>query len=185
MSRSLILLLALVAPAWTPTASAEPVACATLPGNLAVPAIYLAHVQQLIAQSPTLRRQCLVIAAAPGVTVAIRPAAGRLTANCRARTEFTRTRAGVLRAVVDLPVSRDFTELLAHELEHVIEQIEGIDLARLAGRAGSGVWTTGPNVFETARAMSVGRHAAREGRRCVDPFGAACGQAPVVLASND
>lgn len=184
MSRSLILLLALVAPVWTPTAWAEPVACATLPANIAVPAVYQARVQQLLAQSPTLRRQCLAIASAPEVTVAIRPA-GRLTANCRARTEFVRTGAGFLRAVVDLPVSRDFAELLAHELEHVVEQIEGINLEQLAGRTGSGVWATGSNAYETARAMSVGRRAAREVRLCADPFDAACADALVLLASKD
>lgn len=184
MSRSLILLLALVAPAWAPAAWAEPVACATLPGNIAVPAVYQARVQQLIAQSPTLRRQCLVIASTPDVAVAIRPA-GRMSAHCRARTEFVRTRSGVLRATVDLPVSRDFTELLAHELEHVIEQIEGIDLERLAVRADSGVWTTGPNAYETSRATRVGRRAAREVRLCADPFDAACREALVMLAAND
>lgn len=184
MSRSLILLLALLAPVWAPTAWAEPVVCATLPENITVPAVYQARVQQLIAQSPTLRRQCLAIASAPDVVVAIRPA-GRLSANCRARTAFVRTRSGVLRAVVDLPVSRDFTELLAHELEHVVEQIEGINLERLAVRADSGVWTTGPNAYETTRAMRVGLRAAREVGLCADPFDAACGQALVVLASKD
>jgi hypothetical protein len=183
MSRFIVLLALLatlrVSPAW-----ADPLTCSTVPDNMAVASVYLAHVQQLIAQSPTLRRQCAVIASTPEVTVVIR-AAMRMSPGRRAYTEFMRTGRGELRAVVDLPVSRDFAELLAHELEHVVEQIEGIDLAKRAARGDRGVWATGPNSYETVRATRIGRHVAREVRRCADPFSSSCEQAPVLLAATD
>lgn len=183
MSRSVVLL-ALVATLRVSPAWADPLLCSTVPGNMAVSSVYQAHVQQLLAQSPTLRQQCRVIASTPDVVVVIR-AAVRMSPGRRAYTEFIRTGRGQLRAVVDLPVSRDFAELLAHELEHVVEQIEGIDLQQRAARGDRSVWATGPNSYETIRAMRVGRHVAHEVRRCADPFSPSCEQTPTLLAATD
>jgi hypothetical protein len=58
----------------------------------------------------------------------------------------------------------DFMELLAHELEHVIEQLDGIDLAAKAALARSGVRTCVDGTFETNRAARVGSLVAVEAR---------------------
>ena len=47
-----------------------------------------------------------------------------------------------------------YVEAIAHELEHVLEQVEGTDLARLARQRVDGVVDLGGQ-DETARAQSV------------------------------
>jgi hypothetical protein len=54
-----------------------------------------------------------------------------------------------------------YVEYLAHELEHVLEQIEGLDLVRLKRQRVDGAEHVGGQ-HETARARSVGRTVARE-----------------------
>lgn len=183
MTRCLVLLLALVAPAVMPsTAAAQTAACTTLPANIVVPAVSHQWIEDLIARSPTLQRQCRIIAAADDVIVSL-SSVRRAAAWCRARTSFTRDRAGLIRAAIDIPVSADFAELLAHELEHVIEQLEGINLRRLARARDSGVWEVAPNVFETARAIDAGTLAAGEAVACGGRAGG-CGRVLLVAATD-
>lgn len=56
-----------------------------------------------------------------------------------------------------LPPSTDHSELLAHEFEHILEQIEGLDLRTLARIRGSGVREIQYDRFESDRAQGVGR----------------------------
>ena len=45
---------------------------------------------------------------------------------------------------------------IAHEFEHLVEQLDGLDLRVLAaGRRG--VWRSAPDTFETERAIAAGR----------------------------
>ena len=53
-------------------------------------------------------------------------------------------------------------EYLAHEIEHVLEQVDGVDLHRSARGGLEGVQETQSSVFETARAIAIGRVVARE-----------------------
>ena len=54
----------------------------------------------------------------------------------------------------------DAAELIAHELEHILEQLDGVDLQ---AQAGNGVvWKAGDGAFETRRAIEAGRRVARE-----------------------
>jgi hypothetical protein len=53
-------------------------------------------------------------------------------------------------------------ELIGHEFEHLLEQIEGLDLKRLARVKGSGVRVLEGRVFETDRAQAAGRLVAAE-----------------------
>jgi hypothetical protein len=183
MTRCLVLLLVLVAPASMPsTVAAQTPACTTLPANIVVPAVSHQWIEDLIATSPTLQRQCGLIAEAEHVVVRV-ASLRRVGAWCRARTSFTRDRVGRLRAAIDIPVSVDFAELLAHELEHVVEQIEGVNLRRLARVRDSGVREVGPNVFETTRATEAGLMAAGEVIAC----GAGqrgCGRVLMVAATD-
>lgn len=183
MTRCLVLLLALAAPAAMPsTAAAQTPVCATLPANIVVPAVSHQWIVDLIARSPTLQRQCRIIATADDVIVRL-SSMRRVTALCRARTSFARDRTGLIRAAIDIPVSIDFPELLAHELEHVIEQIEGINLRRMARDRDSGVWQVAPNVFETTRAIDAGTLAAGEAMACGGPE-PGCGRV-ILLAAKD
>ena len=63
-------------------------------------------------------------------------------------------------AQVYLKPSLDAPEFIAHELEHILEQLDGVDLQ---AQAGNGVvWKAGDGAFETRRAIEAGRRVARE-----------------------
>jgi hypothetical protein len=182
MKCRLVLLLVFVAPALLPSvAAAQAPVCAALPANIVVSAAYLGWIEDLIARSPTLQRQCLAIASAPDLVV--RLSSGRRTGHCRARTLFTR-QGRSLRASIDIPVSIDFPELLAHEFEHVLEQLEGLNLRRLARLRNSGVREVGRNVFETIRATDAGLRVVGELMACAGSS-ADCVDEVLVLAAKD
>ena len=105
----------------------DPIAAAPLPENIHVGADLAPVVVELFNRSETFRRQCAIIAAANVrvtivVTVKLRPSVAR------ARATIGPLGQG-LWALIELAPVDAYAELLAHELEHVIEQIEGIDLA--------------------------------------------------------
>jgi hypothetical protein len=58
-------------------------------------------------------------------------------------------------------VPTDLVEIIAHELEHVCEQMEGVDLPSLSRLKGEGVYDLNGH-FETARAIRAGQEATRE-----------------------
>ena len=84
-----------------------------------------------------------------------------IPSRCRAFT-IVRRRGYDIRVDVHLPPSSSLTELVAHEFEHVLEQIEGLDLRRLARVKGSGVHEVEGLAFETDRAQAAGRVVAAE-----------------------
>ena len=57
-------------------------------------------------------------------------------------------------ADVHLRPSSNHAEMLAHEFEHILEQIEGLNLRTLSRVKGSGVREVEYAVFETERAIS-------------------------------
>ena len=136
--------------------------CGQMPENIEVARTLQPVFAQALAQSPTVQRQCQLIAAAPHVRVAVRLQVGRLKAGARAEATISRYEAGALFADIRLPVCVSLIEMLAHELEHVIEQMEGISLSRLADERQSGVARLADGAFETRRAQTAGRAAAHE-----------------------
>jgi hypothetical protein len=58
-------------------------------------------------------------------------------------------------------VPTDIAEIIAHELEHVCEQMEGVDLPALSRRKGVGVYNLNGH-YETVRAIRAGQTATRE-----------------------
>ena len=128
------------------------------PANLVVSRMFRPLVESMLRDSPTFRRQCLRISGAQDLTVRldIRGVPSRL--DVRATTKLTRQEHGRLSAVIDISVRHDVEELIAHEFEHVIEQLDGVDLASWATRPHTGVKSLlyDANVFETTRAKRVG-----------------------------
>ena len=122
-------------------------------------------VMALLRASSTFRRQCARLESAPSLTVTVKRAipAGEGT---RASTKIINAPEKRLYATVHLGPAADESELLAHELEHIIEQLDGVDLAAMAKRNGTGVWNINDTgYFETERAKAVGRQVADELRR--------------------
>lgn len=112
----------------------------------------------LLQQSPTFRQQCQRIAATFVLRVQVRLVPARL--GSRGETTIRRYRAGALRADVLVSFGDDYIELLAHEFEHVLEQVERVSLMKQlsSGQA----WITASGAFETARASEVGTRARQE-----------------------
>jgi hypothetical protein len=131
-----------------------------IPSNLAVTDDFRTQIEHYWAVSPTLRRQLAVIGDARWVVVAVSVSPIALPRFRRAETTISRYDSGFLRAQVVVPPGADFIELLAHELEHVVEQIEGVDLAASV-RGRQGTQDLG-GFFETVRARDAGRAAASE-----------------------
>jgi len=108
--------------------------------------------------SATFRDQCRKLAAARAVVI-VQPS--RETLQAQARIDVTRDGSTLARVRVRSGVRA--VELIAHELEHVLEHIEGVKFLMEAKRPGSGVSLSG-GAFETRRAIDAGRRVDREVR---------------------
>ena len=138
-----------------------------LPINLVVTPFYIPAINRLRRDSPTFRRQCDRIAAAPQLLVTIESEPPRPLLRPAALTQVVRYENGRIRATVRIPASSRTEELIAHELEHVLEQLDGIDLRAKARLRATGVHSCDCGdvkaaVYETARAVSAERRVARE-----------------------
>jgi hypothetical protein len=135
-----------------------------LPCTIRISPVLQPVVGQLLASSPTFRAQVRRIAAAPHVRVVVEPAIGRAGCCTLARTWFRHFSEGGIRAHVEVafPASAtSYAQLLGHEFEHVLEQIERVDVRRLA-REGAGAQEVGDDLFETQRAAQAGLQVADE-----------------------
>lgn len=135
----------------------------TLPSNLHVAPMYRELVESMADHSPTFHGQLVRIATAPRVTVHVEIVQHIIGA--RAMTRMVRQIDG-LTARIEVARFDNVVELIAHELEHVIEQIEEVDLAAGAGLSDTGIYSVATNglVFETVRARRVGIIVAQEVR---------------------
>jgi hypothetical protein len=137
---------------------------ATIPPNIHVAANVRPIFQNLLALSSTLLHQTQLIGLAPHVRVFIRLV--RPTgALWRAKGTIARHEEGALVAEFEIPVTTELVELISHELEHVIEQMEGVNLAVLATMRGRLAYRDESGRFETARAVAAGQAAAEEVRQ--------------------
>jgi hypothetical protein len=128
------------------------------PCRLVVQPPLLNVVQDAWQRSPTLQGQCRKLADARAV---VQFEWGKAETYARAATRIGRDSKGVIVAMVSVPPVSGVIELVAHEIEHVLEWVEGRDLPGEARRGGSGVWEAFGG-FETQRAIDIGRQAARE-----------------------
>jgi hypothetical protein len=130
-----------------------------LPPNLVAPEVLRPLLTRMWRSSATFRRQCAQLAEHPEVT--IRVALDPRTTHGRALSRVARREADLSASVqIEMRDPTRYIEYLAHELEHVLEQIEGLDLVRLKRQRVDGVEHVGGQ-HETARARSVGRTVAR------------------------
>jgi hypothetical protein len=135
----------------------------TLAPNVTVTPLYQPMVQEMLRRSPTFRRQYERIANAVGLTVEVGSEPPR--AKAAAWTTIQRPGADVMHAIVIVSAIGRTAELIAHELEHVIEQLDGVNLKQKASIHASGVRHCacgGDETFETTRAIATGLRVARE-----------------------
>ena len=123
-----------------------------------VPEIVRPLVTSMYRRSPTFRRQCARLAEHQEVIVRIELEIGVRYGRARSRVE--RDHGGLSAAVqIELREPALYVELIAHELEHVLEQVDGTDLARLARQGLDGVVEWGGGIRDGTRAVggAVGR----------------------------
>ena len=139
-----------------------------VPPNLD-PGIYRPVVQEMLKLSPTFRRQCWRITTASDLVVTLLPGNRSNVTRVRARTRISREGRHLV-AIIEILSPDQAAELIAHELEHVIEQLDGVDLASKADAAMSGVkrGEAPEPAFETVRATRAGITVAAEIRRQPD-----------------
>ena len=135
-----------------------------LPANVTLTSALQPVVDVMLRDSATFRRQCSRIARAQALVVTIRfgLGIGRFPTG-GAMTIVTRRPDGRIEADVQLGTLDNPVELIAHELEHILEQVDGVDLPAMAARPATGVrMVAAGGHFETERAIAIGRQAAGE-----------------------
>jgi hypothetical protein len=110
--------------------------------------------------SPTFQQQCRALAASTRLRASVVVSYPSSMRTLRARTSITETRTGVLTAKIEILSVLDLIELIAHEFEHVLEQLDGVDLHALAHTGDARQVADG--AFETARAITAGQRVAGE-----------------------
>ena len=129
-----------------------------IPPNIVVSSMYRPLFESMLRQSPTFRRQCMRIAAEAVADGSCRDHAA-LPGYRRPRDDAVdaeRQGPSLCRGP-DLHL-KDVEELIAHEFEHIIEQLDGVDLAAHAAQRHTGVTAIGHgrDMFETMRAKRAG-----------------------------
>jgi Tol biopolymer transport system component len=133
-----------------------------LPANLSADAPALTSLfRQMWQSSRTFRRQCQRLAAAGELRVMVflnvrQPP----PAPAQAWTTLEHRHGQLVSARVYVRRSADTVQAVAHEIEHIIEQLDGVDLPAQAGS--DHVWHTADQAFETRRAVAAGRRVAWE-----------------------
>lgn len=135
---------------------------AVLPANMTFPETHRHLLESMLQHSATFRRQCVRIAQSPRVRIAITTLPLHGSETTRARGSLQVSRDGVLVATLAIRPLDDQAELIAHELEHVIEKLDGVHLHARASLRATGVRVAEDGAFETVRAVRVGRAVSRE-----------------------
>ena len=128
---------------------------AGLPANLYVDPLFQPVVEGMRQRSPAFRRQIARIGSARTFQARVVPEdRPRPTAGVDARTAFTFDGGTLVSADVYLRMTPQVPRFIAHEMEHILEQLDGIDLQ---AQDGNGVvWKSNDTTFETRRAIEAG-----------------------------
>jgi hypothetical protein len=128
-----------------------------LPPNISVSLALRDVVAVMLRESETFRSQSRLLGTMPHVRVRIslEMPPGRVPASL-AQGDMRRDRFGAITAFVHLRSRDNAIELIAHELEHVIEFAEGTNYRALARLQPASAWEV-QGAFETSRAVDAGR----------------------------
>jgi len=132
--------------------------------NLTVTSMYQPLIAQMLERSPSFRRQCARLARATNLEITLR-SEPRSDHHANAWTTIARRADGTRQVTISIVTGPRTIELIAHEFEHVIEQIDGIDLRHKATLRASGVRTCECGhvaMYETDRAIAAGLQVARQ-----------------------
>ena len=141
-----------------PAGSLDPVGM--MPPESQIPGLCRQLVHDMWQGSPTFRRQWTRLAGSRvRVSIVLNP---MLSGWTRAHAQLSRTPD--LRVQIYLPlVNRSAIEHLAHEIEHVLEALDDVDLPSAVAQRVHGATAVGrPPAFETNRAKAIGRRVLTE-----------------------
>lgn len=128
-----------------------------LPSNVSMPKDLKPMLRQMIERSPTFRLQCQKISDATQLRIAIELVPRLLECQCRALSNIKRYDTGFILIKVQVIVPNvHLVEVIGHEFEHALEQVEGLDLRTLASTQSEHVYKSEGGGFETKRAMRAG-----------------------------
>ena len=123
-------------------------------------------VHETLHRSPTFRRQLATIVSEGTLFITLGHCLGRVS---KARAQTVLTSDGGLLRQAEIRVKPLDTlgpvQVIAHELEHILERLDGVDLPRVAAEEGHprhGVHRTVDGFYETQRASRVGLAVAAE-----------------------
>jgi hypothetical protein len=136
-----------------------------LPRNITVTSLYQQVVSRMLERSATFRQQCARLGRARRLTIEIKTEVTARRDAPRAWTSIVRSAGDKLHATVTLPPTDRPAELIAHEFEHVLEQLDGVDLLALSRVRRSGVRECECghlDAFETTRAIKTGLRVSEE-----------------------
>ena len=138
---------------------------AALPANIVVDEPLKSLVVEMLQGSRTFRRQCEQLAAVRVLRVRISPDlesrwSGRGEFN--ARCVIKRYEHGRVHADVRLLTLANAQTLIAHELEHVREYVEGMNFLATSVQYPKRVWMTAQGHYETTRAIHTGEQVGSE-----------------------
>ena len=123
------------------------------------------RVEEMRRVSPTFRQQYLRVIEAPQLLLRARIDPAMVGRSFRARTTLVRYSSGLIVASIEIGPGGQQAEWIAHEFEHVLERLEGMDLPALAQQRAPGIWFSGSDMIETNRAVRAGRAVFDEMRR--------------------
>jgi hypothetical protein len=130
---------------------------ALLPPGVNAEKALIPSLQRMLRRSRTFRRQCERLAEAPWVHIRIRFDLRLHNDHAyRAVSVIQRPMPNLLLAVVAIQPTADPVQWVSHEFEHVIEQMDGVNVESLAERYYRHAWRSGSGMFETLRAIKAG-----------------------------
>ena len=121
-------------------------------------------IAELLSRSPAFRRQWQRLERFPRLSIRIELVhANHVEGGAHAATRISLLPDGSLHAEVAIPGGHRLAELVAHEVEHVLERLDGVNVVRQHALGDNSVRRASAN-FETARAVLVGQLVAKEVR---------------------
>jgi len=156
-----------------------------LPANLYVQKDLRLLLEKMWMRSTTFRRQCERIGQTPGLVVSLRvtPRPGTIRPY-RALTQVGKAEDGATIARVRIFNPSSMVELIGHELEHILEHLEGLDLRSPAVQKQLAAYRTADGFYETQRAIEAGRQVYSEYRDAHVPKHRAVASGTSVLYSE-
>jgi hypothetical protein len=151
------------APGWRSPAAR----CVEMATHLDVAPLLRPVVIDMCRRAPSFRRQVARLVSDRDLTVTVRLVGVPATSTFRAESAIGVVRGSVRTADVRVPAGDPafVAEMIAHEFEHILEQLDGVHLASWIGRSGvRRVHGAPAGSIETERARQVGRRVAGEYR---------------------